>query len=548
MPELVFFRRGEEVLKFTMAKARVVLGRGERSDVVIPDPEISRQHVALAYDGTRCRVEDLSGKGTLVAGKLMQRGELPDGADIALGQWRAVFREHCGTSNEGPTGVGLRTDIQSRPSSQEKLPPIQVRVKQGENEYIHELASDSLTIGKDESNALAVQDPFVSNRHLKVTRKDSLFHVVDLNSTNGTFLGSTRIFEVEVPLNTVLRVGDTELIIEPLSRGRQGASFHGIIGNDPSVRNLVELIERVAPSSASVTILGESGTGKELVAHALHTCSPRSDKPFVPINCAAISKELIESELFGHEKGAFTGALAGRRGAFEEADGGTLFLDEIGELPMDLQAKLLRALESGEVKRVGASRHSIVDVRVVAATNRDLLFHAREGRFREDLYYRLCVIPLLLSPLRNREGDLSPLAEHFLHTYAPRGQTVKLTPEALEKLRRHPWPGNIRELRNVVHRALLLRKGPKIEPSDISFDQEYSRGGAGAISLTFDFPPGFNLEQMMELVQKQIVEVTLRRCHNNRERAAKELGVARSTLFKRLKDWGVTLKSDEELE
>ncbi|MBN1208848.1 MAG: sigma 54-interacting transcriptional regulator [Myxococcaceae bacterium] len=544
MPELVFFRRGEEVLRVGVDKERVVLGRGERCDVVIPDPDVSRQHVALVYDGTRCTLEDLSGKGTLVAGKAMKHGELSDGADITLGQWRAVFRERGGSEAEGPTGVGRRTDVQAKDPQDEEGQPAQVRVKQGATELLHEITTESFTIGKDPSNALVVQDRFISSRHLKVTRREGLFHVLDMNSTNGTFLGSVRIFDVEVPLHTTVRVGETELTFEPQSQSRQDASFHGLIGNDPSVRNLVELIERVAPSSAAVAILGESGTGKELVARALHTCSTRADKPFIPVNCAAISKDLIESELFGHEKGAFTGAQASRRGAFEEAHGGTLFLDEIGELSLGLQAKLLRALESGEIKRVGASRPAHVDVRIIAATNRDLLGDSREGRFREDLYYRLCVIPLVLPPLRNRKGDISTLAEHFVRTYAPRGQAVKLTPATVDKLQQHAWPGNIRELRNVVHRALLLRKGPRIDATDISFDQEYSRGPMGGAGLSLEMPVGMTLEQMMQQLERQIIESTLRR-YNSRERTAKELGLARSTLFKRLREWGITKNEDE---
>jgi transcriptional regulator with GAF, ATPase, and Fis domain len=392
-----------------------------------------------------------------------------------------------------------------------------------------------------------VQDRFISNRHLKMTRRESAFHVVDLGSTNGTYLGEARIFEVEVPLNTTLRMGEAELILERLSQGGQAAQTHGIIGNDPSVRQLVEMIERVAPSSAAITILGESGTGKELVAHALHDCSQRADKSFVPVNCAAISKDLIESELFGHEKGAFTGANTQRKGAFEEANGGTLFLDEIGELPLELQAKLLRALESGEIKRVGASRPIHVDVRVVAATNRDLLSAAREGKFREDLYYRLCVIPLLLPPLRNRRGDLAVLTEHFIRAYAPRGQKPKLTPAALEKLQQHFWPGNIRELRNVVHRALLLRKGAKIDAGDITFDQEFGLEQRDMVIFTLEIPRGLNLEQTMQVLERQVIEMTLRRHQGNKDKAAKELGLARSTLFKRLKEWGIT-KTDEEPE
>jgi DNA-binding NtrC family response regulator len=291
-----------------------------------------------------------------------------------------------------------------------------------------------------------------------------------------------------------------------------------------------------------VAILGESGTGKELVARALHDCSERAARPFIPINCAAISKELIESELFGHEKGAFTGAANAHKGAFEEADGGTLFLDEIGELSVDLQAKLLRVLENGEIKRVGSSRPSHVDVRVVAATNKDLLALAREGRFREDLYYRLCVVPLHLPPLRSRRGDILAIAEHFLRTYSPRGQTVRLTPAAVERLQAHTWPGNIRELRNVVHRALLLRKGASIEATDLSFDQEVNRDTG---VLVPGFAPGMTLEQMLLKLERQIIEAALRRYNNNRERVARELGIARSTLFKRLKEWGLTKQEDE---
>jgi DNA-binding NtrC family response regulator len=261
------------------------------------------------------------------------------------------------------------------------------------------------------------------------------------------------------------------------------------------------------------------------------------DKPFIPVNCAAISKELIESELFGHEKGAFTGALNARRGAFEEAHLGTLFLDEIGELSLDLQAKLLRALESGEIKRVGAPRPQQVDVRVLAATNRDLKALAREGKFREDLYYRLCVVPLHLPPLRNRRSDVPALAEHFVLQFTPKGQKVNLAQAAIARLQEHHWPGNIRELKNVIHRALLLRRGPNIEASDLAFDVE--RNEALGVEVP-EVTGGQTLEQMLAAVERQIVENALRKFDNNKERVAKELGVARSTLFKRLKDWGLT--------
>ncbi|NVJ24679.1 sigma 54-dependent Fis family transcriptional regulator [Myxococcus sp. AM011] len=545
MPELVFFRRGEEVLRVGVDRARLVLGRGEQCDVAIPDPEVSRQQVALLWDGTRCRVQDLSGNGTVVGGTSVTEAELPDGADLVLGQWRAVFRlSGGGEGADVATEVGHTTSIQ-KDAQAPRWQPAQVRVKQGLNESVHRLTGDSFTAGKDTGCDLVLQDRFASSKHLKVTRREGTFHVVDLRSTNGTWLGPVRLFEAEVTLPTTLRVGETELVLEVAATGskKEVASFHGIIGNDAAVKGLADLIERVAPSTAAVTILGESGTGKELVAKAIHQCSQRANKPLVPVNCAAISKELIESELFGHEKGSFTGAANARKGAFEEADGGTLFLDEIGELPLDLQAKLLRALESGEIKRVGASRPMHVDVRVVAATNLDLLAAAREGKFREDLYYRLCVIPLHLPPLRSRKTDLPALAEHFVKVYAPRGQTVSFSMAAVERLRGHTWPGNIRELRNVVHRALLFRKGPVIDAADLTFDQEMNKETGIAVP---ELPPGMTLEQMLEKLERQIVEAALRRFNNNRERVARELGVARSTLFKRLKDWGLTKQDEQE--
>ncbi len=455
-----------------------------------------------------------------------------------------MFRLHGAGTPEGPTGVGQRTDVQSCETPQDGLTPAQVRVKQGTTELVHEIRGDSFTLGKDPSNALVVQDRFISGRHLKVTRSEGGFHVLDLNSTNGTFLGGVRIFEVEVPLGTTLRVGETELLFERISQGQSQTSFHGIIGHEPSMRQLVELIQRVAPSAVTVSILGESGTGKELVARAIHECSPRADKPFIPINCAAISPQLVESELFGHEKGAFTGAEVKRKGAFEEAHGGTLFLDETGELPLELQAKLLRVLENAEIKPVGATRPLHVDVRVVSATNRDLRAHARAGKFREDLYYRLCGMPLELPPLRRRPGDVRALAEHFLRLYAPRGQTVKFTAAALDKLQQHTWPGNVRELRNVVNRALLLRKGPRLDADDLIFEEAELREPEGMADL--ELPVGVTLEQMLQRLERQLIENTLRRFKTNRDRTARVLGLSRASLYRRLKEWGLDSEGEEE--
>jgi DNA-binding NtrC family response regulator len=553
MAELVFLRRGEEVLRFTIDRPRVVLGRGEKCDVAVPDPEVSRQHLAITLSESGASIEDLSGKGLLVAGKKLTAGPLPDGADIELGQWRAIFRQKTSNVDEAAaTEIGQKTEIGQARISEPAI-SAQLRVR-GTKESVHKLQADAFTIGKDGTNDLVLNERFISSRHLKVSRHENRFHLIDQQSTNGTWVGPVRVFECDIPLFTTVKVGDTELVFEPTStsalaaNAKGGTSYEGLIGSDGAMRALADVIDRVAPSNAAVSIFGESGTGKELVARAVHNRSTRAEKPFIPVNCAAISKELIESELFGHEKGAFTGAEKTHRGAFEEADGGTLFLDEIGELPLELQAKLLRALESGEIKRVGAARPMTVDVRIVAATNRDLMDEARKGRFREDLYYRLCVVPLTLPPLRNRRADIPLLAQHFMKLFAPKGQTVNLGPDAMTKLTNHTWPGNVRELRNVLHRALLLRRGHSVEAGDISFQGAGSSGPLPAAPVSVGpspisgeiYQPGRTLEDHLVAIEKEIILQALKFHGNSKEKAGRELGIGRSTIFKRLKDWGLT--------
>jgi transcriptional regulator with PAS, ATPase and Fis domain len=275
-----------------------------------------------------------------------------------------------------------------------------------------------------------------------------------------------------------------------------------------------------------VLVIGESGTGKELIARALHDHSPRAERPFVALNCGAISETLFESELFGHEKGAFTGADRRRDGAFHEAEGGTLFLDEVGELPEAAQAKLLRALETGEVRRVGSTKASTPDVRIVAATNRDLPKEVAAGRFREDLFFRLAVLSVDVPPLRQRKGDLGALCARLC---AALGGRVRVTEEALEVLEQHDWPGNVRELRNVLTRAFVLG-GPRIDVEHLSFHRIHPGHGpshAGAVGAS------------IEAQEKAFILAALSRHGDNRSAAARELGVARSTLHYKMKKFGI---------
>ncbi|HET7786180.1 MAG TPA: sigma-54-dependent Fis family transcriptional regulator, partial [Myxococcales bacterium] len=280
---------------------------------------------------------------------------------------------------------------------------------------------EPVCVGADPANQVVLDDRHVSAFHCRLHPRDGRWHLTDLGSTNGTFLDGARVAEAQVEPGARIRVGSQEL---RLSRppARMATAMPGLLAHDPALAPALELLRRAAPSSLPVMILGESGTGKEVAARAVHELSPRRGGPFVPVNCGAISRELAEAELFGHEKGSFTGAITSAPGAFGAADGGTLFLDEIADLPAPLQVKLLRALEAGEVKPVGAARPRTIDVRVVCATHQDLRGRVREGAFREDLFYRLRGVTVELPPLRARPADILPLAEHFLPpqcTFAP---------------------------------------------------------------------------------------------------------------------------------
>ena len=309
------------------------------------------------------------------------------------------------------------------------------------------------------------------------------------------------------------------------------AEFSGIVGKDPKMQVIYRLIEDIAPTEATVLIQGESGTGKELVARAIHNLSPRRDKPFIVINCSAYPATLIESELFGHEKGAFTGAIRQKSGRFEQAHGGTVFLDEIGEVPFSAQIKLLRVLQTQKFERVGGEKTIAVDVRILAATNKNLLEEVKKGNFREDLYYRLNVIPVHLPPLRERRNDIPLLARHFLKRFAVvQGKGMDdFSPEAMRLILDYPWPGNVRELENSIEHAAVLAKGGQIEALDLP-------GVLRASSATVRQTP--TPSTMMEHERKLLREV-LEDCGWNKKEAARRLGISRSTLYEKLRKYEI---------
>lgn len=326
----------------------------------------------------------------------------------------------------------------------------------------------TFSIGSGRQNDLMIADATVSKRHCEITMDDGGGYTIsDLGSTNGTFVQGVRVASAFLNPGSEIRLGKTHLVFCPILAERDiplspRESFGAMLGRSTAMRRIFHIAETYAPTDATVMITGETGTGKEVMAEEIHKHSHRAKRPFVVIDCAAMAKDLVESELFGHVKGSFTGANADRQGAFEYADGGTVFLDEIGDLAAELQPKLLRVLEKREIRRVGDNRVRKINVRIICATNRDLESEVRAGHFREDLYYRLSVVRLELPPLRRRPDDIPLIAKRFITDInGPLAmKNVVNFDEAMAMLKRHDWPGNVRELRNFIELAFLAAKPP----------------------------------------------------------------------------------------
>lgn len=330
-----------------------------------------------------------------------------------------------------------------------------------------------------------------------------------------------------------------DLMAENLAlREKVSAADGSIIGESEAIEHVIEMIGKVAPTDTPVLIQGESGTGKELVASAIHNSSGRRGRPFIVINCAAVPETLLEAELFGYEKGAFTGATQKKPGQFKLADTGTLFLDEIGDMPTGLQAKLLRAIENGEILPLGGSRPVKVDVRIIAASNRDLEELTAGGTFREDLLYRLNVFPIKIPPLRQRKSDILPIAESFLASRAPAGKT--LSEEVVDKLMKYSWPGNVRELRNILERAVILSGEGRIEPEHITISRPAGEDGSPG---TLDDLVG---RSTLPQIERKLIEMAIEKAGGNKSRAARILGITRRTLYGRLERYGMDADGPEE--
>lgn len=414
---------------------------------------------------------------------------------------------------------------------------------------VHISEKERTRIGTHPANDLPLTDRTCSRQHCEIQYTDRGYLLVDLDSTNGTYVDGKRAERLFLSPGATLTVGKTAIVFTPLDEEIEiepdGEGFlGGMVGRSLKMRQLFGLIKKIAPMDVSVILQGETGTGKELAARAIHDLSPRAQGPFVVLDCGAIPPNLIESEIFGHEKGAFTGAIASRRGAFERADGGTLFLDELGELRLDLQPKLLRVIEGRELRRVGGNETVGVDVRILAASNRDLAKEVQTGHFREDLYFRLSVINLLLPALRQRRDDIPHLIRHVLEdpeTLARHGPK-SLSPQAMAVLMGYAWPGNVRELMNVVSHVLTFSEGREIALAHLPARLHKS---VGARPVPFNEHLSFKeaKNQVLASFENEYLASLLRRCEGNMSRAARESGLHRKTIERLVKRYALDAKS-----
>jgi two-component system nitrogen regulation response regulator NtrX len=365
-------------------------------------------------------------------------------------------------------------------------------------------------------------------------------------AVRATRLGALDFLEKPISTDKLLLTVENALKLQRLEdenrQLRQRLGKHEIVWQGEAMRRVMAQLERVAASESRVCVLGETGTGKELIARTIHEKSARSAGPFVTLNCAAVPAELIESELFGHEKGSFTGASGRHIGKFEQADQGTIFLDEIGDMPLNMQAKLLRVLEEGEVERIGGDKPITVNVRVVVATHRDLEARVREEKFRQDLFHRIYVFPLVIPPLRERRDDIPALVQHFAAQVCSQNgwKPVPFTPDAIETLQSHPWPGNVRELRNIVERLLLLATEGQVDLATVQQALPKSSAGGGVTPLTVGSGP---LADRVQSFEREMILAELKRTHHNVSLAAKALGLERSHLYKKAEQLGIDLRS-----
>ncbi len=548
MPELILLADGKPLLRCPLHGQAVSVGRSAANDISVPDDGLPALHCSFEpLPGGRYQVVDRGGQGVFIGGDEYEHKDLDEGDTVTLGHLVARFQKGADEPFIPPKAErAQRTGILRTSGSGEKLTRVDLRLRlpAAAGGGVLEIPPQGLRFGANSDNDVVIDDGFVSSFHAQLFLKGERLFVRDLDSTNGTFVGDVRVVEAEVPVGSTLKLGKAEIQVETAETEEPIEAPGGagpwrcvdLVTADPGFARTFGFVEKVAPHDATVCVFGETGTGKELVAQALHKLSARRSGPFVPLNCAAVPQNLIESELFGHEKGAFTGADKQRVGAFEEANKGTIFLDEVGELAMDVQAKLLRVLETRTVRRLGGRGDISIDVRVVCATHRDLVQRVKDGKFREDLLHRLYVIPIKLPALRDRPLDIGQLARHFIDLLSP-VKGVKLTEGAEKKLKNHPFPGNVRELRNVIQRALIMGDGKQVTEKDVAF---IAVTLAEATMVGQVYKPGMTMDD----IEREAYRGALK-AFGSASEAARALGLPKTTFWRRATALGLLNKGAE---
>lgn len=536
MIELVFSRDGRPCLRKPVGEEPLTIGRDTDNQVQLTDEDISRKHLRIEWKDGKYIATDLSRNGTYLNNQPVKTSQINVGDTLTIGRWtvdviapQSDAKDTTVIAPKAPTSI-LNFDAEKKAISMERL-WLTVTTPDQKKENIA-LKQTETIIGSMESCDVEIKDPFVSRRHCRLIYKNGRIVLMDMGSTNGTYVDDIRVDNVSLPPEGSFRIGKTVIAyklgrhLETISPSIE-TSLGPMIGRSETMREVFSLIEKVAPSDVTVLITGESGTGKDLAARLLHQMSHRAEKPFVSINCGAIPASIIESQLFGHERGSFTGAVERMTGLIEQANGGTLFLDEIGEMPLELQTRLLQVIESKTIRRLGGKEDIEVDFRLIAATNKELQKLASDGRFREDLFYRLYVVPIHLAPLRDRGDDIKILSESFTKDLSPPGAKTKLTEDAIRKLCSHDWPGNVRELKNVIQRAILFATSDTIDAKDISF--------APLESKTV-------VENNLENKEHVAIIAALKKFNGNQTKAALDLGIARTTLSTKVLKYHIDVK------
>lgn len=510
-------------------KALITIGCDFLSDICVPHDDVAPLHAELRLDSSGCTLVNRAESGTMVGTeRVVESLRLADGDCIKLGHLDAVVRFYrSGRIAEHSRHRTLACEEVKRGTN--------YAVTYGKGHKSWPLDRTGVTIGTDNICDIVMDDPYISKAHARIYVDLDRCIISDLGSRNGVLIAGLRVKESEVIPGTDICLGKTQFRIVATDTANDTSITFGDktpspIGSTDSMLEVRASALQLARHDAPVLITGETGTGKDIIAQLIAKSGSRCTGPLITINCSTLSRTLIESELFGHERGAFTGATARKIGAFEAADGGTLFLDEIGELPVELQPQLLRALETGEIRRVGSTESFRVNTRIIAATNRQLDVEIQKGNFREDLFHRLHVLAIHLPPLRERADDIPLLTRHFIEMYAPDGAFIHISPEALQKVCSYSWPGNVRDLRNTIQRAIIMRKGAHITAEDITFPPVTTRTVQNETATS---------SKTLYQVERDAIVRELIRHGGNRTDAASALGISRSTIHRKIEDFAI---------